>query len=116
MQSKLTELIKKHEKNVDYLEIRLESSDITQIRYFGKALDTVNQVIANGGYVRSCYKGSWGFCSFNDNENLEKYIEDSISQARLLGSEINEKTILSKVKPTVKIALVKPNGKDPRNI
>lgn len=116
MQNKLTELIKKHQENVDYLEIRLELNDITHIHYFGKALDTVNQVAAKGGYVRSCYKGSWGFCSFNDNENLEGYIKDSISQARLLGSETNEKTILSKVTPVVKIIPVKLSGKDPRNI
>lgn len=116
MQDKFAELIKKNKDKVDYLEIRFENSEINQIRFFGKGLDSINYSKSNGGYIRSCYKGSWGFCSFNDTENIERYIDESINQARMLGSGGSEKTTLSEVKPQIKISAIKPDGKDPRQI
>ena len=116
MRNRLEELVNKHKKKVDYLEIRLENNKTNQIRFFGKSLDSLNQSEAQGGYVRSCYKGGWGFCSFNSVENLEKYIEESIQQSLLLGSEENEKTVLAKVNPASGIYPIKLSGKDPRNV
>lgn len=116
MQNKLIELIKKHKKKVDYLEIRLEESETIQIRFFGKSLDSVNDSKSIGGYVRSCYKGSWGFCSFNDIKKLEDYTLDSINQAILLGSEMGEKTTLAPTNPVKKVIPIATAGKDPRNI
>ena len=116
MRNKLQELISKYKKKVDYLEIRLENNKTNQIRFFGKSLDSLNQSEARGGYVRSCYKGGWGFCSFNNVENIEKYIEETIGQSLLLGSEENEKTILARVNPVSGIYPIKLSGKDPQNI
>ena len=116
MLDKLKDLVKKHQKKVDYLEVRLEDSEAVQIRYFGKSLDSVSHSISKGGYVRSCYKGSWGFCSFNDTEVLERRIEESINQSIFLGGEGKEKTFLAKVDPVNEIVAVKTNGKDPRKI
>ena len=116
MKDKLEELVKKYQKKVDYLEIRIESNETTQIRYFGKSLDTLNQSKSHGGYVRSCYKGGWGFCSFNDIEKLNAYLEEAVEQSLLLGSSINEKTNLAPVKPVQNICPVKLSGKDPGKI
>ncbi len=116
MKDKLVELVNKYKKKADYLEIRLEENKTKQIRFFGKSLDSLNQSEAYGGYVRSCYKGRWGFCSFNDVENLEKYVEETIHQSLLLGSEENEKTILAKVNPVSGSYQIKLSGKDPRNV
>ena len=118
MRDKLSELVKKYHKKVDYLEIRIEENETTSIKFFGKTLDSLNQCKSKGGYVRSCYKDSWGFCSFNEIENLEQYIEDAISQSLLLGKdkEGNKKTILASVQPLQKIFPIKATGKDPRKI
>ena len=60
MNDKLLELIKKHKNKTDFLEIRIENSDTTQIKFFGLDLDNLNISKSNGGYVRACYKGAWG--------------------------------------------------------
>ena len=59
-------LLEKYKKQVDYLEIRFEENETTNIRYIGKSLDNLSESTSIGGYVRSLYKGAWGFCSFND--------------------------------------------------
>ena len=113
---RIIELIKKYQKKVDYLEIRLENNETTQIRFFGKSLDGLNRTKSEGGYIRSCYKGSWGFCSFNDILKLEKYIEEATEQSLLLGAKNSEKTNLARTNPVNYNGLVKLTGKDPRLI
>lgn len=116
MQNKAQELVKKYQTKVDYLEIRLEEKNSLQIKYYGKDLDNLSESSSIGGYVRSCYKGAWGFCSFNDVNNLESYVEDSIKQALLLGESSKEKTTLAQTKPIIEVCPIKVSGKDPRNI
>ena len=116
MQNRLQELINKYKKKVDYLEVRIENNQTDQIRFFGKSLDSLNQSEAQGGYIRSCYKGGWGFCSFNNVENLEKYIEEAIQHALLLGAEGDGETLLAPVNPINQICPIKLSGKDPRKI
>ena len=116
MRDKLEELIKKHKSKVDYLEIRLEDNQTTQIRFFGKSLDSLSNSSAIGGYVRSCYNGAWGFSSFNNTEKIEEYIQESLKQALFLGEASSEKTILAKTNPIKKTYPIKLPGKDPRNI
>ena len=116
MKTKLQELVKKHTKKTDYLEIRFEDNQTNQIKFLGKSLDNIDQSTATGGYVRSCYKGNWGFCSFNNLSDLEKYIEEAINQSVLLGSENPEKTFLAEVKPTIGKFEIKLSGKDPQKI
>ena len=60
MKDRILELIKKHKKSVDYLEIRTETSETVQFKFLGKSLDSLNKSKSNGGYVRACYKGAWG--------------------------------------------------------
>ena len=113
---KAKELVEKYSKNVDYLEIRLENNETINIRFFGKALDSLTQSKSIGGYARCCYKGAWGFCSFNDDSQLENYIKDSIDQSHLLGSGSNGKTTLAKASPVQNTCAIKLTGKDPRKI
>lgn len=116
MKDKIIELIEKYKKKVDYLEVRLENSENIKISFWGSSLDALTKAKLNGGYVRSCYKGSWGFCSFNDDKKLEEYVKEAIEQSILLGQGRNEKTNLAFAKP---IQDTKPAcllGKDPRNI
>ncbi|MBI1857792.1 MAG: TldD/PmbA family protein [Candidatus Melainabacteria bacterium] len=116
MKHNTSELLQKYKQKVDFLEIRLENSETTQFKFFGDGLESVNSSNATGGYVRSCYKGAWGFCSFNETKNLKQYIEDAIKQAIILGGERKEKTTLVTVKPQEKKLPVKLAGKDPRTI
>ncbi|MBI3591167.1 MAG: TldD/PmbA family protein [Candidatus Melainabacteria bacterium] len=116
MKDKLLEIIKKHKNKVDFLEVRIENSDTTQIKFFGLTLDNLNVSKSNGGYVRACYKGAWVFCSFNDIENIEKYTHEAIQQSLLLGGAGNEKTNLALVKPVNAICPINLSGKDPRKI
>lgn len=116
MKDKLKALIEKYKKQVDYLEIRFEKNETTSIRFIGKSLDTLSQSESSGGYVRSLYKGAWGFCSFNDLEALEKFIQESVKQAIFLGSQSNEKSKLAEVNPIERTCEIKLSGKDPRKI
>jgi len=116
MRDKLNGLLEKYKKQVDYLEIRFEENETTNIRYLGKSLDNLSESKSRGGYVRSLYKGAWGFCSFNDLTSLEKYIEEAINQSRFLGAAINEKSKLSQVNPIEKKCSILLTGKDPRTL
>lgn len=116
MKDKLLEIISRKKSKVDYLEVRIENSETTNIKFFGPSLDNLNKSQSIGGYVRSCYKGAWGFCSFNNINNLESYFDESIQQAIILGIEKNEKTILAEVKPIDRTSPVLLSGKDPRKI
>ena len=116
MKDRLSELVKKYQNKVDYLEIRLEENETTNIRFFGKSLDTLSQSKAHGGYVRSCYKGAWGFSSFNEIEKLENYIQESVDGSLFLGRSQNEGTKLAPIKPVQEMCPVKLEGKDPRKI
>lgn len=116
MKDRLSELVRKHGSKTDYLEIRLENNETTSIKFFGKSLDNLTSSKSNGGYVRSCYKGSWGFCSFNDVEKIENHIEDAVKQSIFLGSSSNEKTNLAEIKSVQQTYEIKLSGKDPRKI
>ena len=116
MQDRITNLINQRKKRVDYLEIRFEESESLLIKFFGKSLDNLNRVSSSGGYIRSCYKGSWGFCSFNSTDELQKHVDEAISQSIALGGERNDKTILLQTNPLTATSKIKITGKDPRLI
>ncbi len=119
IESKVEDLIAGNKHRTDYLEIRIENNDTTSIRFLGKRLHTLSQSKSIGGYVRSCYKGSWGFCSFNEIDRLENYITQAIEQSHFLASskvDKNQKTILAQVKPRKEKCFKRLNGKDPRQI
>jgi TldD protein len=111
--SLLSDLIQKYRDRADFLLIRLEESESTDILLRGEKIETLSEEVAIGGQVRACYQGGWGFASFNRLHTLEEKIEDAIAAARLVG---NQKTTLAPV-PTVEgvYELPLPAG-DPRDV
>ncbi len=100
----LAEALKK--QNADYIEARLEESQLSHITYRGRELESAGQSTAVGGNIRALVKGGWGFVSFNDLNDLPQRIERAVAQARLVGKE---KSQLAPVEPVVDTV---SNGKD----
>ena len=111
--SLLADLIPKYRDRADFLLIRLEESESTDILLRGEKIETLSEEVAIGGQVRACYRGGWGFASFNRLSSMEEQIEDAIAAARLVGTQ---KTALAEV-PTIEgvYELPLPAG-DPREI
>lgn len=94
MQDKLTDALKGHD--ADYIEVRLEESNITRITYRGARLEEIGRTAILGGNVRALVKGGWGFVSFNDIGDLHDQVKLAVHQARFIGKE---DTKLSPVEP-----------------
>ena len=109
----VTDLINRYRHRVDFLTIRLEVSEGTSILLRGEHLETLSEGISIGGQVRACYKGGWGFTTFNNLLNLPEMVAEAIASARIVG---DEETILAPV-PTVQVSCQLPlTGSDPRHI
>ncbi|MGQ9871481.1 TldD/PmbA family protein [Leptodesmis sp.] len=110
---RLTDLISRYRSRVDYLAVRLEAAEGTDILLRGNKIETLSEGVSIGGHVRACYKGGWGFASFNQLATLEERIEEAIAAARLVG---DEETLLSPVNPVQDTCLLPLTGTDPRKI
>ena len=93
----------------DYIEVRLEENQTSQITYRGRTLETVNKSASAGGNVRALVKGGWGFVSFNSFEELPKRSEAAVRQASFIG---HEKSMLAESEPAVD-KVTAGAGKDP---
>ncbi|MGD2173940.1 MAG: TldD/PmbA family protein [Candidatus Brocadiaceae bacterium] len=71
----------------DYVEIRLQEGVSTNIHYAGNELEDIGERTERGGCVRVLKDGGWGFATFNDLDELEKYAEMALRQAELVGGE-----------------------------
>ena len=109
----LADLIQRHRSRVDYLAIRLEESEGTNILLRGNKVETLSEDISIGGQVRACHKGGWGFASFNRLSSLAEQIEEAIAAARLVG---DEETLLAAVDPIQDSRHLRLTGTDPRRI
>lgn len=112
-QNLLTELIARYARRVDYLMIRLEESEGTDILLRGDKVETLSEGISVGGQIRACYKGGWGLSSFNELESIRDRIEEAVTAARLVG---DEETRLADVDPVQDRCFVRLTGTDPRLI
>jgi len=112
-QNLLSELIARYSHRVDYLIIRLEEAEGTDILLRGDKVETLSEGISIGGQVRACYKGGWGLSSFNELETIRDRIEEAIIAARIVG---DEETILAPVDPVQAICQLPLVGTDPRHI
>ncbi|MHA1180606.1 MAG: PmbA/TldA family metallopeptidase [Alphaproteobacteria bacterium] len=56
----------------DYVEARIHRARGAHVTYVGKELEGIGESTALGGCVRVLVNGAWGFCSFNDINNMEK--------------------------------------------
>ncbi|MGF1590916.1 MAG: TldD/PmbA family protein [Pleurocapsa sp.] len=111
--NRLTELIAKYRDRVDFLTIRLEQAEETNILLRTNKIETLSESIALGGQVRACYRGGWGFSAFDDLTSLIARIEEAIAAARMVG-ELS--TTLAPVEPIQTVCRVPLRGSDPRNI
>lgn len=109
----LSDLIRRYGKRVDYLAIRLEEAEATDILLRADKIETLSQGISIGGQVRACYKGGWGFASFNQLSTLAERVEEAIAAARIVGEE---ETILAPIDAVQDICVLPLTGTDPRQI
>jgi TldD protein len=109
----LPSLIARYQTQVDYLAIRLEESEGTDILLRGDRIETLTEGISIGGQVRACHKGGWGFASFNQLASLTDRIEEAIAAARLVG---DEDTLLAPIATIQDICELPLTGHNPRHI
>ena len=107
----LSDLMARYRNQVDYLAIRLEEAEGTDILLRGEKIETLSEGVSIGGQVRACHKGGWGFASFNRLSTLAERIEEAIAAAKLIGEE---ETILAPVTPVQDICFLPLTGTDPR--
>ncbi|MEM9923675.1 MAG: TldD/PmbA family protein [Cyanobacteria bacterium P01_D01_bin.50] len=113
IQNLLTDLIARYSGKVDYLMIRLEEAEGTDILLRGNKVETLSECISIGGQIRACYKGGWGLSSFNHLATIEERIEEAIAAARIVG---DEETILAPITPVQAVCQLPLTGTDPKNI
>lgn len=109
----LSDLIARYRSRVDFLSIRLESAEGTDIFLRGEKVETLSEGISIGGQVRVCHKGGWGFASFNQLSTLEDRIAEAIAAARLVGTQ---ETLLAPVNPVQDSHTLPLVGTDPRHV
>ncbi len=71
----------------DFAEVRLHQGTSSRVDYAGKELEDIGERSGLGGCVRVLKDGGWGFATFNDVDRLEKYAEQAVEQAELVGGE-----------------------------
>ncbi|HOQ99308.1 MAG TPA: TldD/PmbA family protein [Anaerolineae bacterium] len=74
-------------QRADYIDVRLEEAESTQVRFRGRELEELGRSRTLGGSVRALVNGGWGFASFNDVGRLRSYVEQAVHQARLVRRE-----------------------------
>jgi TldD protein len=110
---RLTDLLARYQAGVDFLSIRLEESEETDILLRGHKIETLSEGLSLGGQVRACHQGGWGFASFNCLTDLAKRIEEAIAAAHLVG---DDETLLAAVDPIQASQVLHLSGTDPRQI
>ena len=109
----LPDLIDRYRAQANFISIRVEQSEGTNIGLRWDQVETLTEGVAIGGQVRVCYRGGWGFASFNRLEHLAQRLEEAITAARLIG---DDETLLAEVIP-VQQTLTNPlTGRDPRQV
>ena len=110
-QNLLSDLIARYSPRVDYLVIRLEQAEGTDILLRGDKIETLSEGISIGGQIRACHKGGWGHSSFNHLASISERIEEAIAAARIVGED---ETQLAHVDPVQASCFVPLTGTDPR--
>ena len=85
MRNRLFDALRGH--NADYVEVRLEEGEATQMSYRNNALEELSRTSSSGGNVRALVNGGWGFVSFNHPGNLREKVALAVKEARLVGGE-----------------------------
>ena len=112
-QNLLSDLIARYSSRVDYLVIRLEEAEGTDILLRGDKVETLSEGISIGGQIRACYQGGWGLSSFNHLGMISDRIEEAVAAARIVG---DGETQLAAIEPVQTTCFVPLTGTDPRQI
>ncbi|NMG22875.1 TldD/PmbA family protein [Brasilonema bromeliae] len=112
-QNLLSDLLKRYSSRVDYLMIRLEEAEGTDIFLRGDKVESLSEGISIGGQIRACYKGGWGFSSFNQLATIRDRIEEAIAAAKIVG---DEETVLAPIDIVQAVCSMPLTGSDPRQI
>ena len=113
LQEQLHQHLQQYRQRVDFLALRLEQSESTQILLRGDRLETLSESLAIGGQIRACHRGGWGFATFNHLGQLSERIEAAITSAKWVGEE---ETQLAPVDPIQAVCHQLPQGSDPRQL
>jgi TldD protein len=71
-----------------YCEVRIEETVGTRVVYRGKRLDTAQELLDRGGFVRClAEQGGWGTATFNDLDQLKKKTQEALACARAVPAE-----------------------------
>ena len=109
----IIDLVARYRDRVDFLAIRLEESEGTDILLRGSKVETLSEGISLGGQVRACHRGGWGFASFNQLADLIEHIEGAIHAAHLVG---DDETLLAAVDSVQTRSHLMMTGTSPRAI
>ncbi|MBD1910311.1 MULTISPECIES: TldD/PmbA family protein [unclassified Leptolyngbya] len=109
----LSDRIQRYKARVDYLAIRLEESEGTDILLRRGQVETLSEGVSIGGQVRACFRGGWGFASFNQLDQLTERIEEAIAAARMVGEE---ETLLAPIPIIQDSRPLQLFGSDPRKV
>ena len=71
--------------NADYVDVRFEESDRTDIDFRRDHVESVSSSRMTGGIVRACHKGGWGLTTFDSMDDLDKSIAEACDSARMVG-------------------------------
>ena len=71
----------------DYVEVRVHEGSSTSVDYAGKELEDIGERSGLGGCVRVLKDGGWGFTTFNDLSQMEKFAQLALRQSELIGGE-----------------------------
>ena len=109
---KLTSAIASYQNTVDYLEIRVEQGESTNLSFRGRQLDGVDRSFSLAGGIRACHRGGWSFVTFNGLAELTDRIEAAIAQAKLVGEETTQLAEIEAIQDHVHATI----KRDPRGI
>ncbi len=91
--------------DADYVEVRLHEGRSSSVTYSGKELEDIGERTGLGGCIRVLKNGGWGFTSFNDLNQMQKFARLALKQANL----VNEKPFLpAPVEPIKQVYRSKP--------
>ena len=109
----LADIIHRYGHQVDFLSIRLEEAEGSNILIRNAQLESISEGTSIGGQIRVCHRGGWGFATFNDLSQLASLVEDTISNARLIG---DDETLLAPIAPVTSSCELPLTGTNPRLI
>ena len=96
MKDRLEAVTKTFARRCDYFEVHAEETEESRVAFAGDALTDLGMKVDFGGNVRACYRGGWGFVSFNSLDKIETFAEAAIDQAKRVG---RDQTTLADVEP-----------------